>query len=81
MKIRYCSNCGNEIKENKDRYYKVLDNFLQVKYFDSEDCNIFCSQNCLCEALSVEEFVFEKDNGDDAKYSEEGEEDEEASFA
>lgn len=45
-----CANCGKEIVEN---YYKVGDNFLQVKYFDEESENIFCSEDCLCESLSV----------------------------
>ena len=36
----------------------VCDNFLQMRYFDAEDesDNVFCSQDCLCEALSVMEF-------------------------
>lgn len=39
-------------------YFKVCDNFLQRRYFDAEDesDNVFCSQDCLCEALSVMEF-------------------------
>lgn len=39
-----CAECGCEI-----------DNYLQVKYFDSEENNIFCSKECLCDALSVGE--------------------------
>ncbi len=63
--IKYCAHCGQEIE---DSYYKCLDNFLLIKYFDSyegED-NIFCSKNCFCEALFLEEFDLkeEKDLGD-----------------
>lgn len=48
-----CANCRKSIEKE---YYRCLDNFLQVKYFDEQDGsdNIFCSQECFCEALSVE---------------------------
>ena len=46
-----CSNCGFPIEEE---YYTVLDNYLLFKYFDGDEDNIFCSQDCLCESLSVE---------------------------
>jgi hypothetical protein len=46
-----CANCGCYIE---NEYYKVLDNYLLVKYFDCDEDNIFCSQDCLCESLSVE---------------------------
>lgn len=49
---KHCAECGCEIKQE---YFMVTDNFLQIKYFDEEDGsdNIFCSQSCICEALSV----------------------------
>ena len=52
-----CAQCGNEIPVG-ERYLKVCDNFLQMRYFDEEDGsdNVFCSKDCLCEALSVIEF-------------------------
>ena len=67
----YCANCGCEIE---DYYLKVCDNYLQVKYFDSEDDNVFCSDECLKEALTVETFDSETresfmDIKDDCKYS------------
>lgn len=43
---RVCANCGREIN---GEYYKSLDNYLQVNYFDDESCNCFCSQECFCE--------------------------------
>ena len=50
-KEKICANCGLEIEGS---YYKVGDNFLQVKYFDDEETeNVFCSKDCLCQALSV----------------------------
>ena len=55
--MKICAQCGNEIPVG-ERYLKVCDNFLQMRYFDAEDesDNVFCSQDCLCEALSVMEF-------------------------
>jgi len=50
VREKICANCGKEIHRD---YYIVGDNWLQVKFFDDEDCNVFCSKDCLCEALSV----------------------------
>lgn len=47
---KVCAECGAVCTDN---YYMVGDNYLQVKYFDSNEDNIFCSKDCLCEALSV----------------------------
>lgn len=74
VKIRYCANCGAPIKQG-DEYVKCLDNFLQVRFFDSNDCNIFCDNDCLAAALSAENFHFEANNGDDSVYENEDEED------
>ena len=50
-KEKICATCGLDIEDN---YYKIGDNFLQVKFFDDEETeNIFCSKDCLCQALSV----------------------------
>ena len=51
-KTLYCAECGAELK---GYYYIVGDNYLQVKYFDCPEGsdNMFCSQNCMCESLSV----------------------------
>ena len=50
MKKLVCAECGKVIEEN---YVMVGDNFLQVKYFDEEEDNVFCSEECLCKSLSV----------------------------
>lgn len=47
-----CANCGMSIQP-EENYLIVGDNFLQVKFFDSREDNIFCSKECLCQALSV----------------------------
>lgn len=49
-KEKICANCGKEIEGN---YLKVGDNYLQVKYFDTDEENCFCCSECLLEALSV----------------------------
>lgn len=54
-----CAYCGLKI-EKSERYYSFLDNYLQVKYFDSEECNIFCSKECACKALFLTEFEYKK---------------------
>lgn len=52
MKL-YCACCGKEIEHE---YIKVLDNYLQVKYFDNDECNCFCSKDCLCDYIMAETF-------------------------
>lgn len=72
MRVRYCANCNCEIREDESaEYFKILDNNLQIKYFESNDENIFCSKECLCEALSVERFDFDHPDDDDSEYSNE----------
>lgn len=58
MKEIFCACCGKKIE---DEYMKVLDNFLLVKYFETDEENIFCSDECLQEALSVETFYIDDD--------------------
>lgn len=52
MKNKVCAQCGKEIPFGTP-YYVVGDNFLQMEYFDSDKDNLFCSNECLCESLSV----------------------------
>ena len=51
---RSCAKCGHIIE---GEYYKCLDNFMILKYFDEQDGsdNVFCSKNCFCEAMSLEQ--------------------------
>lgn len=58
MMERVCANCGMPIYENEKRL-RCRDNYLISKYFDSEENNIFCSEDCFCEALSVKEYLDE----------------------
>ena len=49
-KIFYCANCGREIDPSMGAYM-FFDNFLQVKYFEDNKSNRFCSEECACESL------------------------------
>lgn len=55
--MKICAVCGQEIPCG-ETYFKVCDNYLQVKFFEALDGsdNVFCSNECLQEALSVIEF-------------------------
>lgn len=50
-----CACCNKQIEFE---YLIVGDNYLQIKYFEEEDGsdNIFCSDECLKETLSVQTF-------------------------
>lgn len=48
-----CAECGCDI-QNGETYYKVKDNYLLVNYFDTDEASIFCSQDCLCKAISAD---------------------------
>lgn len=54
-----CSNCNKELEDNF--CYKVLDNNLQTKYFDNEEENRFCSKECVCDYISVEQVEIQED--------------------
>lgn len=47
-----CAECGIDIE---DWYYTIGDNFMQARFFEDEDGldNVFCSESCICECLSV----------------------------
>ena len=62
-----CANCGKEITGD---VYMFLDNFLQVKYFDDNKSNRFCSQDCACEALFLRQVEQEEIPLDDDEESE-----------
>ena len=63
--IKICARCGKEIDAEKNGFVMCRDNFLQVKYFDAEDGsdNVFCSQDCACEALMIERVYPAEDGG------------------
>lgn len=50
-----CSYCDAEINTNTDSYFTCQDNFIQTKYFDTEEENIFCSQECFCNYVQLEQ--------------------------
>ncbi len=53
--LKECSYCKGQINTEIDSYFTCLDNFIQVKYFDTEEENIFCSQECFCNYVQLEE--------------------------
>lgn len=53
--INECSYCNERINTEIDSYFVCQDNFIQAKYFDTEDENIFCSQECFCNYIQLEE--------------------------
>ena len=55
-----CAECGKEIEYS---YWMCYDNFIQAKYFDTVKQNVFCSEKCLHESMSIEE-VFLDDEDD-----------------
>lgn len=61
MAKKLCACCKSEIDTVKDGFVRCLDNFLQAKYFDSEENNLFCSKECACESMMIEHiFEFEE---------------------
>ena len=60
--MKECSYCQTSINPNIDSYFTCLDNFIQTKYFDTEDKNVFCSQECFCKYLQLEEIDPEEDS-------------------
>lgn len=56
--MKVCAKCEKELT---DSYYQSMDNFLQVKYFDSEECNVFCNEFCFAEFCLLEEVFPEEE--------------------
>lgn len=54
-----CSNCGAVIE---DTYYKCLDNCLQADLFDTEEENCFCSEECFCKYMELEQLEVNEEN-------------------
>lgn len=53
MAKKICARCRAEIDTEENGYVTCLDNFLQLRYFDSDECNTFCSEECACESMSI----------------------------
>ena len=53
--MKECSYCQAPINPDIDSYFTCQDNFIQTKYFDTEDENVFCSQECFCNYIQLEE--------------------------
>lgn len=62
QKTLICAECGKEIDEEETygEAYVVQDNFLQIKYFETPEQNIFCSEECVLKAISAEPFPIEE---------------------
>ena len=57
----HCAHCDAPISTF---YYKCLDNYLQVKYFEEEDesDNVFCSIYCFADSLLLTEVYLEAEH-------------------
>lgn len=55
--MKECNYCQAIINTDIDNYFTCLDNFIQTKYFDvnNDEENIFCSQECFCNYVQLEE--------------------------
>lgn len=65
--FKYCAKCGCELG---DEFYLFTDNFLQIKYFDSNENNAFCSPECACDALMLESIPNTKKSFETGGYEE-----------
>jgi len=54
-----CSFCGIIIE---DTFYKCLDNYLQICFFDTEGENCFCSEECFCKYMNLQQEKTEEEN-------------------
>lgn len=70
-----CANCGKEI--SRDEAYICRDNFLLVNFFENNRLNRFCSRECFCESLMLEQVSDDEIPLDDEEYAEEEEDSEE----
>jgi hypothetical protein len=58
--MKNCVQCGEELTKE---YYKCLDNFMQVKYFEADDQsdNVFCSHDCFARYMDLERIEIKED--------------------
>lgn len=69
--MKECSYCHAEINTKIDSYFTCQDNFLQAKYFDTEEENVFCCKECFCNYVQLEEIDPDEDLDDDIENNEE----------
>lgn len=55
----HCSECSALIE---DTYFKCLDECLIANFFDSEEENCFCSDECFCNYMSLEKLKVEENS-------------------
>ena len=53
--VKECNYCKKDIDIDLEEHYVCQDNFLQAKYFDTEDENIFCCKECFCNYVQLEQ--------------------------
>lgn len=58
--MKECSYCQAPINPDVDSYFTCQDNFIQYKYFDTEDENVFCCRECFCNYVQLEEIESEE---------------------
>ena len=62
--MKECSYCHTKIDLDIDSYFTCQDNFIQTKYFDTEEENVFCCSECFCNYVQLEE-IDPGDNDDE----------------
>lgn len=65
--MKECSYCQAPINPDIDSYFTCQDNFIQTKYFDTEDENVFCCRECFCNYVQLEEIDPEDNEVEDEK--------------
>ena len=51
--MKRCAKCETTINE-EEGYYTYRDNYLQQKFFEDEEYNVFCSKKCAGDFLFLE---------------------------
>lgn len=59
--MKECSYCQAPINPDIDSYFTCQDNFIETKYFDAEEENVFCCRECFCNYVQLKE-IDPKDN-------------------
>lgn len=56
-----CSFCGTIIEGT---FYRSLDNYLQLCFFDTEGENCFCSKECFCKYMILHQETIQKNKSE-----------------